>query len=632
MSEIDQAAKNAADNAQTKAENFKGQVASTASSISNKAVSNAAANAKNAFTNAGENIAGQVAGQVTGGIQSLTQKTDAFKGQVNDAKDTVEGLLSGDASSLKNMASGMVENAIGGLLSKFGAKVEIEFSEPDENGVVHPITSSLGTDTTSADKIQGVLSIITGLGVDIGNLQNIAAVASPKGLLDAGKNLAAGKIGAFDGADAIKGLVDNAVSSVTSELTSAVGSGLAKARNLGKEVTYVTNFDSTGTTFGTVLSSVGDATAASGRTDSAEFLDSISNLTTSVTSDMNSLIKKSDEIVQSVKGSKDDLENLSGGKNGEDVYNSVQKQTQSRKEYTLRSNEYTTLISSKTKNSQTGLVQSLSIETQTTIRKDIKSFAKGISDEDIEKVIALSLGDAADKSEAIKILAKTSGKDYNKCKEFLASIDATIYNATKPQGDIVVFTEPYEIGSYEKGWKATDPDPIFPYISSVEELQAEMQYMTRKVESVIVHWTETHTNKNIGSEDIHRWHTEAGLDGIGYHYVIRRDGSLQRGRPVNLSGQHTPGLDEGTLSVVFVGGINAPTGTPNSENFISAQSLTRSQLNTFDHFCRSMYNVHPGMKFLGHSEVDVSGLNRDPGFIVSDYVLNRFGKKNDQES
>ena len=85
-----------------------------------------------------------------------------------------------------------------------------------------------------------------------------------------------------------------------------------------------------------------------------------------------------------------------------------------------------------------------------------------------------------------------------------------------------------------------------------------------------------------------------------------------------------PSEQDGTIDVVFVGGINAPTGTPNQQNFISARSLTRAQFNTFDHLCRAMYITYPGMTIIGHSEYDTSQI--DPGFNVTDYVQARFDR------
>ena len=38
--------------------------------------------------------------------------------------------------------------------------------------------------------------------------------------------------------------------------------------------------------------------------------------------------------------------------------------------------------------------------------------------------------------------------------------------------------------------------------------------------------------------DIHNWHIKNGWTGIGYHYFIRKDGNIYKGRPENAIGAH----------------------------------------------------------------------------------------------
>jgi hypothetical protein len=260
------------------------------------------------------------------------------------------------------------------------------------------------------------------------------------------------------------------------------------------------------------------------------------------------------------------------------------------------------------------------------------SLHSSVSKEEITEIVDLCQGDAAEFSDAVRRMFEITGKEHALIKTFLKTVDTTIFSATAPILSDKVFGTPYVIGSFRESWKQGAGDPTFPYISSREELQAELKNLSREVTEVVTHWTETHTNKNIGSEEINKYHISAGLDGIGYHYVIRRDGSLQRGRPLNIEGQHSPinGHDKRSIGIVFVGGINVPSETPNSENFLSAQSLTRSQVNTFDHFCRATYNILPGAQIVGHSNIDEDEF--DPGFDVISYVRANFGKKSEFET
>jgi len=74
---------------------------------------------------------------------------------------------------------------------------------------------------------------------------------------------------------------------------------------------------------------------------------------------------------------------------------------------------------------------------------------------------------------------------------------------------------------------------------------------------------------DVGAEDIRRWHVEGnGWDDIGYHYVIRRDGSIEKGRDDNVQGAHVRGHNKNSLGVCMVGGYNGEC------NYTSAQWLS----------------------------------------------------------
>lgn len=54
-------------------------------------------------------------------------------------------------------------------------------------------------------------------------------------------------------------------------------------------------------------------------------------------------------------------------------------------------------------------------------------------------------------------------------------------------------------------------------------------------------------------QDIHSWHLSNGWSGIGYHYFIRKDGSVYRGRPDGAIGAHCQGSNTNTLGICFEG-------------------------------------------------------------------------------
>jgi len=178
-------------------------------------------------------------------------------------------------------------------------------------------------------------------------------------------------------------------------------------------------------------------------------------------------------------------------------------------------------------------------------------------------------------------------------------------------------------------YKRKKPLYGFTYVSSMEELEAEMRSVTRDITEVVVHWSATFLDQDIGAEEIHKWHTQRGFSGIGYHYVIRRDGRIQRGRPIDKRGSHAKANSHNLFSigVCFVGGYNCLSGTPNRDRYVGSESLNEEQMKTFDQFMKSFYNVYPGAQAWGHVDTDNQG-KTDPGFDVPQYVFNKFGKRN----
>ena len=117
-----------------------------------------------------------------------------------------------------------------------------------------------------------------------------------------------------------------------------------------------------------------------------------------------------------------------------------------------------------------------------------------------------------------------------------------------------------------------------------------------------------------------------GGQGITYHYVIRRDGKLQRGRPVNQRGDHTLADSTKSIGIILVGGLNCSAGQESPTNFRSSQSFTMGQYTTLEQFLQAFYRRYPGGKVLGHNDVDDGEL--DPYFDVQDYVASIFRKNN----
>ena len=84
------------------------------------------------------------------------------------------------------------------------------------------------------------------------------------------------------------------------------------------------------------------------------------------------------------------------------------------------------------------------------------------------------------------------------------------------------------------------------------------------VKYLIIHCSDTADDKDLSARDIHKMHLTFGWDGIGYHKIIRRDGTLENGRPEFWVGAHTYGLNKKSLGVCLIGQSNFTSNQLNS--------------------------------------------------------------------
>jgi N-acetylmuramoyl-L-alanine amidase len=165
----------------------------------------------------------------------------------------------------------------------------------------------------------------------------------------------------------------------------------------------------------------------------------------------------------------------------------------------------------------------------------------------------------------------------------------------------------------------------FTRISRLEELEAEIRSATREITEVVIHWTEHFADQDVGSEEIHLTHT----GGIGYHYVVRKDGTIQRGRPVNIVGEHAPALghNQYSIAIAIVAGFTCNSETPDPSKYLSESSINSKQFVALEDFLRIFYRVFPGGNVLGHYQC-TDDEDIDPGFDVESYIKETFGKQN----
>lgn len=110
----------------------------------------------------------------------------------------------------------------------------------------------------------------------------------------------------------------------------------------------------------------------------------------------------------------------------------------------------------------------------------------------------------------------------------------------------------------------------------------------RHIDKIVIHCTASPDYLDIGAKEIDQWHRDRGWSQIGYHYVVRRNGEVERGRPEHLDGAHARGVNATSIGICWVG-----TDQPSPEQEKSLVGLVN--------LLRGKYNVKIE-KVLGHRE------------------------------
>ncbi len=133
----------------------------------------------------------------------------------------------------------------------------------------------------------------------------------------------------------------------------------------------------------------------------------------------------------------------------------------------------------------------------------------------------------------------------------------------------------------------------------------------RKINKIIVHCSDTYPNMDIGVKEINQWHLDRGWKEIGYHDVVRRNGHIEIGRNIYLSGAHTKGHNQDSIGVCLVGG-KSQDNTPDN-NFTEKQFKSLAQL-------IRMYRVTYGVDLPVYGHSDFSDYKTCPNFNVNKFL------------
>jgi len=127
----------------------------------------------------------------------------------------------------------------------------------------------------------------------------------------------------------------------------------------------------------------------------------------------------------------------------------------------------------------------------------------------------------------------------------------------------------------------------------------------RVIKQIVIHTSDSADDADIGAAEIKHLHTAPKTEAIdwygykthgrawsdtGYHWIVRKDGRVEPGRPESRSGAHVAGHNSHTIGIVWVG-RSAPTDNQRK----SLIQLVEDKLEE--------YNLQKG-DVVGHCELD----------------------------
>ena len=119
----------------------------------------------------------------------------------------------------------------------------------------------------------------------------------------------------------------------------------------------------------------------------------------------------------------------------------------------------------------------------------------------------------------------------------------------------------------------------------------------RTITLLILHCSAVRPDQQSSVAQINTWHRQRGFHlGIGYHYVVRRDGSVETGRPEYLVGAHCLNHNAHSIGICYEGGLDI-RGQP-------ADTRTEAQKASLRTLLEDLHRRYPKALIVGHHDLN----------------------------
>ena len=146
----------------------------------------------------------------------------------------------------------------------------------------------------------------------------------------------------------------------------------------------------------------------------------------------------------------------------------------------------------------------------------------------------------------------------------------------------------------------------FPMEVGEEKVRSERMLLTKvedgkymmsadSVKFLVLHCSATRRNQDYSVEDLRRDHKARGFRDIGYHFYVRRDGSMTQHRRLLEVGAHARPYNRCSIGVCYEGGLD--------ENGKPCNTMTKEQSTRLADLFRNLRIAFPKAKIVGHRDL-----------------------------
>ena len=133
------------------------------------------------------------------------------------------------------------------------------------------------------------------------------------------------------------------------------------------------------------------------------------------------------------------------------------------------------------------------------------------------------------------------------------------------------------------------------------------------IKFLVLHCSASRCNQDYSVEQLRRDHKARGFYDIGYHFYIRKDGTMTQHRMLLEVGAHARPYNRCSIGICYEGGLN--------EEGRACNTITAEQETRLVELFRNLKTLFPKAKIVGHRDLPGTTPKECPGFDAGSWAL-----------